>query len=202
MLTTKELTETYKNFNDQKIVKLAMNESKSLREDAIPILEDEIIRRNLDKKLLDWIKLERNFFRGAELQNLKNIIKLSECVECGTKKSHIKGFNIHHISALDTTFDANLIICEKCGKKMRNKSYLTTLTFGWLSIRSIFTVPFYFINELFSSFSREKMSEKIIDEFIFENTGLIREYGLERITDLIFQSNKIQVNPDEIDEQH
>lgn len=85
MLTKEELTEIYKDFNDQKIVNLAMNESKSLREDVIPILEYEIKRRNLDNKLLDWISLERNFFKGTELQDLKSVIRNSECSECGKK---------------------------------------------------------------------------------------------------------------------
>ena len=80
MLTKKELTNSYKNFNDQKIVNLAMTETKNLREDAIVILEKEIIRRNLDKKLLDWIKLERNFFKGAELESLKKQSKILNVV--------------------------------------------------------------------------------------------------------------------------
>lgn len=97
MLTIQELTEVYKNFNDQKIINLAMNESKSLREDVIPILETEIQKRNLDKNLLNWIKLERNFFKGAELQSLKSVIRNSECSECGKKFNNIQGFNIHYL---------------------------------------------------------------------------------------------------------
>ena len=197
MLTTQELSESYKNFNDQKIVSLAMNESKSLREEAIPILENEIRRRNLDENLLKWIKLERNFFEGSELQNLKHLIKNSECSECGKKFNNIQGFHIHYLSALDSSFDSNVIICETCGKKLRKKSYLKTATLGFLSFRGIVNVPLYFIGELIASFSRKKTSEKIIDEFIFVNTGLIREYGNERIQDLIAQNNIQQAQQNE-----
>ena len=38
---------------------------------------------------------------------------------------------------------------------------------------------------------------KIIDEFIFLNTGLIREYGNERIQDLIAQNNIQQAQQNE-----
>jgi DNA-directed RNA polymerase subunit RPC12/RpoP len=126
MLTKEELTEAYKNFNDQKIVNLAMNECKSLREDAVQILENEIIQRKLDAKLLDWIKLERNFFKGAELQNLKQVIKNSECSECGKKFNNTQGFNIHYLSALDSSFNSEVIVCESCGIQLRKKSYLKT----------------------------------------------------------------------------
>ena len=197
MLTKEELIEAYKKFNDQKIVNLAMNESKSLREDAIPILENEIIRRNLDKKLLEWIKLERNFFKGVELQNLKKIIKNSECSECGKKFNNTQGFNIHYLSALDSTFNSEIIVCESCGKQLRKKSYIKTATLGFLSFRGILNVPIYFIGELIASFSRAKRSEKIIDEFIFQNTGLIREYGNEKIHELIGHHNIQQAKQNE-----
>ena len=193
MLTKEELTESYQNFDDGKIVNLAMNESKSLREDAIPILENEIIKRNLDKNLLSWIKLERNFFKGNELQILKKTIQNSECSECGKTRNNIRGFNIHYLSAFDSNCDYNVIICESCGKHLRNKSYLKTATLGFLSFRGILTVPFYFIGELIASFSRNKKSEQIIEEFIFQNTGLIREYGNDGVHDLIAQHNIQQV---------
>ena len=197
MLTIKELTESYKNFDDQKIVNLAMNESKSLREDAIPILENEIQRRNLDLNLLKWIKLERNFFKGTELLNLKNTIRNSECSECRKKFNNIQGFHIHYLSILDSNFDSEIIVCENCGKKLRNKSYLKTATYGFLSFRGIVNVPFYFFGQLFASFSRQKTSERIIEEFIFQNTGLIREYGNDRIQDLIAQHNIQQAKQNE-----
>ena len=197
MLTKEELTKAYKKFNDQKIVNLAMNESKSLHEDAIPILENEIQQRKLDSKLLDWIKFERNFFKGAELQNLKKTIQNSECSECGKNFNNIQGFNIHYLSFLDYNFNSDIIVCEKCGKKLRNKSYIKTATQGLISFRGIVNVPFYFFGELIASFSRKNTSEKIVEEFIFQNTGLIREYGNDRIQDLIAQHNIQQAKQNE-----
>ncbi|HRF40659.1 MAG TPA: hypothetical protein PK198_17825 [Saprospiraceae bacterium] len=200
MLTKEELEAVYKKFDDDKIVKLAMDESKSLREDAVPILEQEIIRRNLDDKLLEWIKWERNFFKGAELESIKAVIKNSQCTECGGKDSEIKGFNIHYYSMFDSTFDANIIVCERCGKRARKKSYIKTATLGWISFYGIISVPLYFIGEIIASFSRENTSKEIIESFIFENTGLIREYGIENIRDLIYNSNLVQMKSDEITE--
>lgn len=55
-------------------------------------------------------------------------------------------------------------------------------------------MPFYFIGELIASFSRKKTSEKIIEEFIFQNTGLIREYGNEKVSELIAHYNIQQAN--------
>ena len=56
MLTKEELTEAYKKFDDDRIIQLAKLESKSLREIEVPIIENEILNRNLEQKLFEWIK--------------------------------------------------------------------------------------------------------------------------------------------------
>ncbi|MEC5395318.1 hypothetical protein [Bergeyella sp. RCAD1439] len=70
-LTREELMEAYKGFTHEKIIRLAKKESKSLRDEAVLVLESEILRRNLDQSLLHWAKLERDFFQGEELESLK-----------------------------------------------------------------------------------------------------------------------------------
>ncbi|MET7035442.1 hypothetical protein [Elizabethkingia miricola] len=193
MLTKEELTEAYKKFNDHKIESLALKESKSLREDAIPILENEIRERKLDSKLLDWIKHERNFFIGAELQDIKKIIQNSECSECRKESNNLQGFKIHYFSVLSFKFDSEIIVCENCGRKLRHKSYIKTATLGFLSTRGIINVPSYFIMELIASLSRQKTSERIINEFIFQNTGSIRKHGNDEVPKLITKHNIQQV---------
>ena len=47
--------------------------------------------------------------------------------------------------------------------------------------------------ELITSFSRQKTSEKIINEFIFQNTGSIRKHGNDEIQKLITKHNIQQV---------
>ena len=80
---------------------------------------------------------------------------------------------------------------------IEKKSYIKTATLGFLSFRGIINVPFYFIGELIASFSRKKRSEKIIEEFIFQNTGLIREYGNEKVYELIGHHNIQQAKQNE-----
>ena len=79
MLTQQELTDAYKKFDDERIIKIAQFESKSLLESTVPILENEIVSRQLPDELLKWITLERNFFKGVELTSLKSKIKNSMC---------------------------------------------------------------------------------------------------------------------------
>lgn len=194
MLTQQELSEIYKNFDNEKIINLARYESKKLTDVAIPVLKNEISKRQLDKKLIDWVNLERNFFKGSELEILKAKIKYSKCSSCKIKKNNIKGFYIHNCSLTHNPKEANLILCEECGKKFRNKNYLISATVGWISTKGFIKVPFYFLGELFDIPFRKKQSERIFKEFIFENTGLIRYLGTDKIEEITEKHNDYQLN--------
>jgi hypothetical protein len=193
MLTKEELTEIYKKFDDEKIINLAKFESKKLTDLAAPVLIKEISDRNLGNKLIDWINLERNFFKGVELEIVKSRIKNSTCPNCKTRKNDIQGFFIHNCSLTHNPPDANLILCKNCGIKIRKKNYQISATFGWLSRTGFIKVPFYFLGELFDYFRRTKQSENILEEFIFENTGKIRSLKTDDLTRIIKTHNNRQL---------
>lgn len=202
MLTKEELSEVYKTFDDGKIIGLAKFESKKLTETAIPVLINEIKRRGFDEDLINWINMERNYFKGSELEILKSKIKHSKCVSCNTKKNDIKGFHIHHCAIVMDPDEMNLILCESCGKMNRIRNYKISATLGWISKTSIVNVPFYFINEIFRSFSREKQSNKIVENFIFQNTGSIRKNGFDNIETIIGRYNNYEMKAKKSDKDY
>lgn len=190
MFSEKELQTHYQQLDNDKIIKLAEKESKSLQEFVIPILKNEIQKRNLDPTLINWIDFERDFFKGKELKNLKNKIAKTPCSKCQSL-SKIKGAKIEYIGLLEDTYHGEVLLCQNCIRKLRRKSYFKTITIGWVSWgSSIISVPFYFMSELFSSFQREKISQNIIENFIFENTGYLRKNGIENIGKIISTHNK------------
>ncbi|MBO6184380.1 MAG: hypothetical protein J6O88_06765 [Chryseobacterium sp.] len=194
MLTQQEYLEIYKNSDSEKLLNLARFDSKKLTESAVIALKNEILKRQLDTKLIDWINLERNSFKGSELEILKTKIKHSKCTSCKIKKNNIKGFYIHNCSLAHNPQEANLILCEECGKKLRNKNYTISATWGWISTKGVIKVPFYFLGELFDIPFRKKQSEAIFKEFIFENTGSIRHLGIDKIEEIISRHNNYQLS--------
>ena len=199
MLTPKELTEAYKKFDDERIIKIARFESKSLREIAVPILENEILSRQLPDELLNWIELERNFFKGSELSSLKSKIKNSKCSQCKTKKQSIFGFHIHHCSVWNDPDNMNVIMCKSCGKKLRIEAYKIAATMGWISKAGFLRVPYYLVDETIERFQFAKISNQIIEDFIFENTGLIRHHGIDNMEKILEKHNRNQMLSPEIE---
>ncbi|AZA61338.1 hypothetical protein [Chryseobacterium indoltheticum] len=194
MLTQQEYLKIYNNSDSEKLLNLARFDSKKLTEPAIIALKGEILKRQLGTKLIDWINAERNFFKGFELEILKTKIKYYKCSNCKIKKNNIKGFYIHNCSLTHNPKEANLLLCEECGKKFRNKNYIISATWGWLSSKGFINVPFYFLNEVFNIPFRKKQSEKIFKEFIFENTGLIRHLGIDKIEKIVELHNNHQLS--------
>ncbi|WP_264510449.1 hypothetical protein [Flavobacterium sp. N1719] len=175
MLTVEEIRKNYKNFDDGKIKEIALN-SKGLRREIIPILNEEIRNRNLDIQLIEWVNYETNKFKGLEKQNLLNKIAKLKCSMCLVNSNlHAYRFNTL-ISAFVTITDKteNLIICDQCANSKRLNTMLITFFFGWWSKKGILLTPFTLISDLIKIFRKNSESKKILDEFIENNTGILR----------------------------
>src|SRR5690606_31040437 len=123
-----------KKLDDWKIKELASN-PKTFRKEVIPVLNEEISRRNLGVELIKWVNLETHSFKGLERKNIIEQIRKSQCSVC-LSKSQLYGYKFTTIiSALITTFDKteHQIICEGCAKKKRFRSTSKTVLFGWWS---------------------------------------------------------------------
>lgn len=191
MLTKEELAQSYQTFSDAKIIQLAKQESGKLRLEAAEILREEILRRNLDKNLLEWIALETHFFTASEINLLKEKIKSSKCTRCQVI-DEVSGFHLHYLSLFGTSFNADLIFCKTCQKSLKKKALIKSLTLGWIST-NLFRVPIFIIEKILSVFSKNNENEKIINDFLTKNTGFIRKCGFEEIEKFIAIHNAKQL---------
>jgi hypothetical protein len=185
--TLEEITKNYKNFDDSKIKELALY-PKGLRKEIVPVLNEEIRRRNLGIALIEWVNHETNVFEGLERKQLIEKIKRSTCSACGVD-GHLSGYRFHTIiSALVTiTYKIeNLIICETCAKQKKIRSMTTTFLLGWWSKKGFLSTPFVLVSDLANMFRKETVSTEIFDEFIEHHTGVLRigfqkENGVGRV---------------------
>lgn len=184
MITIETIQENYRNYTDSKLFEIARN-PKGMRKDVIPILKNELVKRQLNPQLIKWINYETNVFEGTERELLKYKITSSYCTKCNLNMN-LKGYHFNtKISCLVEIKNDSLdkIICQECAKKERIKSMTTTLFLGWWSKSGILSTPFVLIDDFVKLFSIEKQSELILDEFIDNNTGYLRIL-FERKSDL------------------
>jgi|TARA_E500000318_G_scaffold110157_2_gene124895 hypothetical protein len=185
MYSVEEIRENYKGFSDSKIENIAKKESKGLRKEVLGILKEEIEKRNLDKNLISWIETETKTYDGIERDSLIKKIQNLNCPKCSEKKDRLYGFEINQVVSVllfanDTRNEK--ILCLSCGKKAKLKAILITFFAGWWSRRGILLTPWIVVKDSFNFLFINKMSDKIINRLIDENTGHFRRKGTENGT--------------------
>ena len=202
MYSVEEIQENYKSFSNAKIERIAKNDSKGLRKEVLNILKDEIEKRNLDKSLLNWVEAETNILTDGEKELLIYQIENLHCPKCLQKNGKLGGYEINRvISFLIYTDDTTeiKIICKTCGKQEKLYSMLTTLFASWWSKRGILITPYTLIKDSINLFFQKKISNRILNNFLEANNGLIRLRGTgeKALADLIFLHNNKNISKEE-----
>tara|TARA_R100000935_G_scaffold53884_1_gene82085 strand:- start:406 stop:1029 length:624 start_codon:yes stop_codon:yes gene_type:complete len=202
MYSVEEIRENYKGFSDSKIENIAKKESKGLRKDVLGILKEEIEKRNLDKNLISWVETETKTYDGIERDSLIKKIQNLNCPKCADKKDRLYGFEINQVVSVllfanDTRNEK--VLCLSCGKKAKLKAILITFFAGWWSRRGILLTPWIVIKDSFNFLFINKISDKIINRLIDENTGHFRRKGTENgtLNRLIKRRNEKEILEDE-----
>ncbi|MCU0348135.1 MAG: hypothetical protein MUC59_14435 [Saprospiraceae bacterium] len=175
MYSSDEIKEKYERFDNASILRIAVNESRGLRDEAVTFLIDEIKKRNLDSSLIDWINAERRLLSTAELSKLKNIVKSCRCCIC--QKNHsLFGYEFKTITSIlieAIVTHQKIIVCQGCGENKRKKSAIWSAIFGWWSMSGIISTPFILVEKIKALTNEKHQSDTIIEAFILENIGTI-----------------------------
>ena len=190
MISIEEIKENYKKFSDSKIENIALSESKELRKEVLSILKDEILKRKLDPNLVTWVDAETNTLTDFEKQSIKTKIENLKCPNCELKRSELKGWEINTVASFLITFrdsSNNRILCHYCGRNKKIISFLVTLIAGWWSRRGILRTPYILFKDIVNLFYQRKISDKIIDELINVNNGMLKLGGTdsEQLVELV-----------------
>jgi hypothetical protein len=183
MYSVEEIQENYKGFSDSKIENIARNESKGLRKEVLQILKDEIVTRNLNVRLVNWVDTESKSFEALERQNVISKIQNQNCPKC-SKNSKLYGFETNTVKAalFFTSINRNeVILCITCGKQEKLKAILITLFAGWWSGKGFLTTPFTIIKDSLNFLFINKISNRVLNKFVDKVTGSLRRYGSEHI---------------------
>jgi Lhr-like helicase len=191
-----QIKKNYENFDDSKIEILAKNEAGSLEPDVIPILVNEIKKRNLDIDLIKGIEAQTKELTEKKIQEIKLKIESLTCPECGQKESKLIGTLIRTVKSfiVFTSYKKTLIIsCRTCADKKRKDAMITTAFLGWWGIPwGLFRTPQAIIASLTDNKKREQISDEILTVFAIENIGeIITNWDKENeLTDFIHHRNR------------
>src|SRR5690606_35960941 len=92
------------------------------------------------------------------------------------------GFEINKISSLLLITFINrkeMVLCISCGKKQKFYALLTTFFLGWWSVKGFLLTAWTILKDSFNYLFLEKISNKILNRIIDENTTDFRINGIE-----------------------
>lgn len=186
----------YRNFEDYQIIDLANSAANSLRPEIIPILEEEIKRRNLSETLLSGIKAQLKVPTASEIDFYISLIQNQSCSDCNSKTKKINGAIINDVASiifLTRTSSKIKITCSDCIEKTKSTSNNKTLLLGWWAF------PWGPIKTIQTLFNNSKMVKKIhtnqpsevLQAFVYENIGILESNkdNPDAIKNLLFRTN-------------
>lgn len=161
MISIHEIEKNYSSYPTDKILKIAKFESKGLTDGAAMILKKEIIKRNLDPELLEWIEATRRIISGNEQIILHDKIFKSKCTKCNLNSS-LSGIRItteisYLIDNMSETFE--YILCNACADIIKKESLLQTLTLGWWSVPGFISTPFVLTGKLRNRWKHDEINK-------------------------------------------
>ncbi len=194
-----QIKKAYQRFEDEKIIKIAKEESKGLRKEVIPILMSEIETRQLDSRLREYVLANRRKLTSSEKEELRGRVKSSLCSFCRRKKD-LGGYRIVSITGIiigTTLIERNLIVCKSCGEEKSRRSYRQTMILGWWSFWGMIQTSAELIIKAKNYITgEESANEAIIDDFLDENMIpiILNEDDEQIIKNLLVKHNRRELN--------
>lgn len=172
------IRKNYRNLEDYQIVDLANTSANSLRPEIIPLLEEEIKRRDLSEKLLNGIQAQLKTPSLIEIDEYCSIIRNQSCSECHSKTHKLNAIILKDVASLILLTRTNTslkIACPDCLEKYKKNSNSRTLLLGWWALPwgPIKTIQTLVSNSIIFNKIRKNEPTDILKSFVYENIGTL-----------------------------
>ena len=172
-----DIRKNYRNFDDSKIQELAKQDASKLRPDVVPILMEEIRRRNLSENLISGIDAQLKILSPEELLDYCTLIQKQPCPICNGKTQKLNAIILKEVMSviLLSNVTSHLKIgCPQCLKESKSKINLKTALLGLWSTKGIFyTIKALVQNKRMEKYIRNYEPNEILKSYILENIGVI-----------------------------
>ncbi|QNR25283.1 hypothetical protein [Croceimicrobium hydrocarbonivorans] len=174
-LDLNHIREYYAGFDSDKLEDLALNEISRLDQKALPLLEAEIQKRNLDPKLIEVVRSYQDSRRPEIIKKWLDKLQSQPCPYCdrnngplvGTWRRTIKSFIF-----VTTTSKSPVIACKNCAADIQRKAFQSSALLGWWGLpNGLLRTPFVLYNISKDRRESEKLSKEQLQEFTLINMG-------------------------------
>jgi hypothetical protein len=177
----KDIANYYSKRTDAEIIYIATENARGLRPGVLEIIENEIIKRNLNPNILEGAKAQNRQYTLDEITEISQKIRSLPCPMCGNKTAKLNGTVMHTVKSfiVFSTFRKEPIIaCPDCLDKKNQESITSTAILGWWGIPwGLLKTPFYIYNNVKAKKqNRISVPNETLLGFTIQNIGEIETY--------------------------
>jgi len=177
-MDVESIKKNYRNFEDYQIIDLANSDARSLRPEIIPVLVEEIKRRNLPENLLNGIQAQLKVPTPEEIDEYCSIIRNQACTDCQSKTHKLNAIVVKAVTSMIflTQSTAKIkIVCPDCLEKHKSNANSKSMLLGWWAFPwgPIKTVQALISNSKMTKHIRLNHPNIILQSFVYENIGFL-----------------------------
>lgn len=175
-MKNKDLTKIrmhYSTLSDNKLIDLVID-FKKIEETYLPLIIEELKKRNIEIEIFEIIKLSKSNFSEFEIQNILSICLNNICPDC----NQFKELNLHKISIVEYTSPSGVykyFCCKSCYKKQTLNAMLKTASTGWLSWFGFIFVPYSLMYNIYQLVFYKHENKEVI-KILKHYNGYFRYY--------------------------
>ncbi|BDD08693.1 hypothetical protein FUAX_11250 [Fulvitalea axinellae] len=169
--------------DDDKLERIAANDTAELMPEVVEVLKEEIERRGLGEGLLAGVETMADGGPAEEeVELFVKRLKSVPCPECGAKGKDNSGIIVRSVMSfiLLTTYSAQpKVCCPDCAKRKKLNALIKTVLLGWWGIPvGLFRTPLSLWQTYRDSKQKEGQSEGILLTYVMKDYGYLRaEWG-------------------------
>lgn len=129
-----KIKDNYRKMTDEEIVRMITNNSEGLMDEVYPIIENEIIKRNLNPDLINALYSHNKSYSLDQIEAYANILRALACPICHDRTHPLNGTEVYFIKSLiffTITDSKTIIACPECLNQANRKAFFNNLLLGW-----------------------------------------------------------------------
>jgi hypothetical protein len=172
-----QIKRNYAEFDDSQIEGIARNEAGELEPEAAEILEQEIEKRGLGRKLKEWMEAQRRELGPGELMDLISKLSRLPCPRCGQGDSPLIGVVLRQIQGF-VVFTKHkkgpFVACPACVAQRRRQAMMAT-SVSWLACpHAVFSAFHALYRSVADNRRRQQVSEAVLAAVVTAHIAEIR----------------------------
>jgi len=191
-----QIKKHYQGLDNSKLESLATKEAKTLRPEVLPLLIEEIKRRNLSPAILDGMERLLKIPTNEELAEYSLLLQKQPCPVCNTKTKRLNaGMTSETVSAIlfSTSRKSLYIACPDCLNRFKSNANSKTLMLGWWGLPwgPIRTIQSLMFNSRIAKTYYLETPNNIFQNYIYQNIGAIEaaKDNAIKLKNLMLQAN-------------